>query len=73
VTGIARMARWAGVALAGLSVRDLVGALIVAALLVAAGCWVLRDEDRSRRLTEIIGAWRGGRPARPGAREAPRH
>ena len=36
MTGIARVARWAGTALAGLSARDLAGALIVAAFLVAA-------------------------------------
>ena len=61
MTGIARAARWAGTALAGLSVRDLAGALIVAALLMAAGCWVLRDEDRSRRLAQIISAYGGSR------------
>lgn len=59
---VGRAARWAGGVLAGLSARDLAGALIVVAVLVLALCWVLRDDNRSRRLAEILGAWRG-RPA----------
>ena len=51
MTGIARAARWLGV-------RDLAVVVIV----VAALCWVLADEDRSRRLAEVVGAWRGTRP-----------
>ena len=62
MTGIARAARWAAGALAGLGVRELAGVLAVALIVVVTLCWVLRDEDRSRRLTEIIGAWRGTRP-----------
>ena len=61
MTGIARTARWAAGALAGLGVRDLAGALAAVVIVVVALCWVLRDEDRSRRLAEIIGAWRGAR------------
>ena len=63
MTGIARAARCAGGALAGLGVRDLAGALAVVLIVVVALCWVLADEDRSRRLTGILGAWRG--TARP--------
>jgi hypothetical protein len=63
MSGIARAARWAVGALAGLSARDLAGVLVLAVLVVIAGCWVLRDEDRSRRLAEIIGSWRGARQA----------
>jgi hypothetical protein len=62
VTGIARTARWAGEALAGLGVRDLAGALAVVVIVVVALCWVLADEDRSRRLAGILGAWRGACP-----------
>ena len=76
MTGIARAARWAGGALAGLGVRDLAGALVAVLILVVALCWVLADEDRSRRLAEIVGAWRGARPraasraaARPSGRQ----
>jgi hypothetical protein len=66
VTGIARAARWTGGALAGLGVRDLAGALVVLLIMVAALCWVLADEDRSRRLAGILGAWRGARPGPAG-------
>jgi hypothetical protein len=66
VTGIARGARWAAGTLAGLGVRDLAGVLAVVVIVVLALCWVLRDEGRSRRLAEIIGAWRGGRPKADG-------
>ena len=59
VSGISRPARWAAGALAGLSFRDLAGVLVVALIVVVALCWVLRDENRSRRLTAIIDAWRG--------------
>ena len=69
MTGIARGARWAAGTLAGLGVRDLAGVLAVVVIVVVALCWVLRDEGRSRRLAEIIGAWRGGRP-RPAAQPA---
>jgi hypothetical protein len=69
VTGIARMARWMAGALAGLSVRDLAGALAAMLIVVFVLCWVLRDEDRSRRLTQIIGAWRGTRHS-PGGESA---
>ena len=62
MTGIARAARWAAGALAGLGVRDLAGVLVVVLIVVAALCWVLADEDRSRRLAGILGAWRGARP-----------
>ena len=62
MTGIARTARWACGALAGLGVRDLAGALAAVLIVVAALCWVLADEDRSRRLAQILGAWRGARP-----------
>jgi hypothetical protein len=34
---------------------------VVALIAVAALRWVLADGDRSRRLTGIIGAWRGTR------------
>jgi hypothetical protein len=61
VNGIARTARWAGGALAGLGVRDLAGILVVIVIVVVALCWVLRDEERTRRLAEIIRAWRGDR------------
>ena len=61
MTGIARAARWAGGALAGLGVRDLAGALAVVLIMVVALCWVLADEDRSQRLAQILGAWRSGR------------
>jgi hypothetical protein len=53
-------------ALAGLGVRDLAGALAVVLIVVAALCWVLADEDLSRRLAGILGAWRGTRPRPPG-------
>lgn len=66
MTGIARSARWAAGALAGLGVRDLAGALVAVLIVVAALCWVLADEDRSRRLAQIIGAWRGARLRRVG-------
>lgn len=63
MTGIARATRWASGALAGLGVRDLAGALAAVVLtVVVALCWVLTDEDLSRRLTGILGAWRGTRP-----------
>ena len=64
MTGIARAARWAGGALAGLGVRDLAGVLAVVLIVAAALCWVLADEDWSRRLAAILGAWRGT-PPRP--------
>ena len=64
MTGVARVARWAPGALAGLGVRDLAGVLAAVLIGVVALCWVLADEDRSWRLAEIIGAWRGTR-ARP--------
>jgi hypothetical protein len=62
VTGIARAARWAAGALAGLGGRDLAGALTVVVIVVVALCWVLASEDRSRRLAGILGAWRGAHP-----------
>lgn len=62
MTGVARVARWTAGGLAGLGMRDLAGALAVVLIVVVAVCWVLADEDRSRRLAEIIGAWRGTRP-----------
>jgi hypothetical protein len=62
VTGIARTARWAGGALAGLGMRDLAGALVVVLIVVVALCWVLANEDRSQRLAQIIAAGRGTRP-----------
>jgi hypothetical protein len=69
VSGLARTARWASLTLAGLGMRDLAGILVVALTVVAALCWVLRYEDRFRRLAEIIHARRGGRvrvlPRRP--------
>jgi hypothetical protein len=70
VTEVARMARWAGTALAGLSTRDLAGALAVVLLLVLAGCWVITNEDRARRFADILSAWRGTRPDQ--ADKAPR-
>lgn len=74
MSGVARAARWAAGALAGLSVRDLAGALAVTLIVVVALCWVLADEDRSWRLAEILGAWRGTRPAsrRRAGRDGPR-
>lgn len=66
VEQIARAARWAGGALAGLGVRDLAGALVVVLIVVVALCWVLANEDRSRRLAGILGAWRGTRPRAAG-------
>ena len=68
MTGIARAARWAAGALAGLGVRDLAGALAVVLIVVVALCWVLADEDRSRRLAGILGAWRGARRVLPASR-----
>lgn len=59
MSGMARAARWGAGTLAGIGVRDLAGALAVVLVVVAALCWVLANEDRSRRLTEILGAWRG--------------
>lgn len=50
-----------GRALAGLGVRDLAGVVVAALIAMEALCWVLANEDRSRRLTQIIGAWRGTR------------
>ena len=66
MTGISRTARWAAGALAGLGVRDLAGTLAVVLIVVAALCWVLADEDRSRRLAGILGAWRVTRPGPAG-------
>jgi len=66
VTGLGRVARWAAAALAGLGVRDLVAVLAVALIVVAALCWVLANEDRSRRLAGILGAWRGTGPRAAG-------
>ncbi|MGH3219404.1 MAG: hypothetical protein ACRDPY_11960 [Streptosporangiaceae bacterium] len=73
MTGISRMARWTAGALAGLGVRDLAGVLVVALIVVTALCWVLANEDRSRRLAKILGAWRGTGPraGRPAAGKAP--
>jgi hypothetical protein len=51
-----------GRALAGRGVRDLAGILAVVVIVVVALCWVLADEDRSRRLAGILGAWRGTSP-----------
>lgn len=48
--------------LAGLSMRDLAGALIVVVITVAALCWVIKDAARSERLAMLIGAWRGPTP-----------
>jgi len=39
-------------------------------IVVVSLCWVLRDEDRSRRLVQIINAWRVGRAARAAAKNA---
>jgi hypothetical protein len=48
-------------ALVRLGVRDLAGALAVVLIVVEVLCCVLGDEDLSRRLAEILGAWRGTR------------
>jgi hypothetical protein len=63
VSTVPQAARWAAGALAGLGLRDLAGVLVVVVIVVVALCWVLRDEDRSRRLAGILGAWRGTRPS----------
>jgi hypothetical protein len=51
---------------ASLSDGSLAGVLVAVLIVVVALCWVLRDEDRSRWLVQIIHAWRVGR-----ARAAP--
>lgn len=49
--------------LAGLSVRDLAGVLVVVVIVVAAVCWVITDTGRTKRLTMLIKACReSGRP-----------
>jgi hypothetical protein len=45
--------------LAGMSARDLDGALVVVLLVAAVLCWAIADEGRSRRLAWILNAWRG--------------
>ena len=62
MTGIGRAARWTAAALAGLGGRDLAAVLAVVLIVAVFLCWVLRDEDRSRRLTGIPSAWRGTGP-----------
>jgi hypothetical protein len=75
LTGIARGARWAASALTALGIRDLAAALAAVLIVVVGLCWVVRDEDRSRRLAQIIGSWRCTRPrsAGPPVEKAPRH
>jgi hypothetical protein len=50
------------------------GVLVAALIAVAALCQVLRDEDRSRRLVQVIHAWRvsRARAARAAAKNAGR-
>jgi hypothetical protein len=48
--------------LAGLSVRDLAGALVAMVIVMGVVCWVVTDAARTRRLATLIHAWRGGTP-----------
>jgi hypothetical protein len=48
--------------LAGLSVRDLAGALAAIVIVMGVVCWVVTDAARTRRLATLIYAWRGGAP-----------
>lgn len=50
--------RWAAGHLAGLGVRNLTGVLAVVLIAVLIPAPVLRDEDRTWRLAQIIGAGR---------------
>jgi hypothetical protein len=47
------------VALAGMGWPALAVVVVVALILVAAGCWVVADSGRARRLAMLIHAWRG--------------
>lgn len=47
------------VALAGMSWLVLAGVFLAVLIAVAAGCWVLADPGRARRLATLIRAWRG--------------
>jgi hypothetical protein len=58
------------VALAGVSWPAFTGVVLAVLIVVAAGCWVLADSGRARRLATLIRAWRGATaspavPARP--------
>lgn len=47
------------VQLARLGLPALVGVLGLAALVLAAGCWVLASDARCERVAKVLGAWRG--------------
>jgi hypothetical protein len=49
------------VALAWLSTGGSVDPVLVVLIVVTALCWVITDPGRSKRLTMLIRAWRGGR------------
>jgi hypothetical protein len=62
-------------ALVGMSWHALAGVALAVLIVVAAGCWVLASNGRTRRLALLIHAWRGEtarpaavRPGNPGAR-----
>jgi hypothetical protein len=56
------------VALAGVSWHAVAGVVLAVLIVVAAGCWVLASNGRTRRLAMLIGACRGdtARPVSPG-------
>ena len=60
------------VVLAGMTWPAVAGIVLAVLIVVAAGCWVLADSGRARRLATLIRAWRGATasPAAP-ARSAP--
>jgi hypothetical protein len=68
------------VAVAGMSWHALVALGLALLIVVAAVCWAIADNGRARRLTALIGAWRGtttrpparARPASPAGRQKSR-
>ena len=47
------------VALTGMGWPAFAGVVLIVLIVVAAGCWVVADSGRARRLTTLISAWRG--------------
>jgi hypothetical protein len=60
------------VMLAGMTGPAVAGVVLAVHIVVVAGCWVLADSGRARRLATLIRPWRGATtsPAAP-ARPAP--